>query len=237
MSDLIKAASFILIALFLACLVGGGVAFYYETRPTQPAPEAIEVERLVIQDRVITVVVKDTIVILATPAPVEQPSQPTGAVVVEAPAPLLTATPEPIQAPACVDAAWIVSQPVSDLQGSALEVGKLKRLRWSIRNEGSCIWDGYVLTSNGVFPDLLIPLTYPGEVAEIEYTFTVRQSLEARFYLMPPISTMASRGLFGVGNSVSPGGGMYYRLDTYQGRNVIQVPEALGGGTMCVGPG
>jgi hypothetical protein len=233
MSDTTKIVSYILIALLLACIVGGGVALYYETQPAEPAPEPVEVERLVIQERLVTVVVTNTVIIQATQsAPVDLPS-PIGAVVVEMPAPIPSVTPEPVLL-SCTNMAWIVSQPVSDLQAAALEVGRLKRLRWSIRNEGTCIWDGYVLTSGGVFPDLPIPLTYPGQVAELEYTFAVRRSLEARFYLQPPTIEI---GLFGVGNSVSPGGGMYYRLDVYQGRNVIQIPEALGGGTICTGPG
>jgi len=204
-----------------------GVVWY--TWPTS-SPEVQYQERVVEApvevERVITQVIEK--IVTATPAPeaLQYPIE-------NALLPTSTATPTEIPSPPCTNIAWVVSQPVSDLQAGALEIGRIKRLHFIIRNEGSCPWDGYVLTSAGVLPDIPIPFTPPGGLADFSIDITVSRSFIARFALMA-----ANGDLFGVLNTTSPDMIIYYRLDAYTGKNVIQVPPALGGGTItCTGAG
>lgn len=192
-------------------LLGLGWIGGYVVGVTQPIPTpeiqvvTVEVQQPpLIVDRYVTVPVTVTqiVEVLVTPTP--------------APVLAITAPPEPVvteeAALPCYDAAWVLTQPRSDLQAGALEKGKGKRLTFRIRNEGTCVWDGYVLSSDGVFPDIQIPYTQPGEVAEFWYDFTAYQPLEARFYIVPT----TTEGALLLGNSASPGAGletMYYRLD------------------------
>ena len=210
-----KILTYLLTALMgasLLCIGTIGGYLVFSTQPTPP-PEVqivtVEVPYVVEQEVVKTVEVTVVKTVVMTPE------------VQVTPAPVLavTAPPEPVEtepaAPPCYDAAWVLTQPRSDLQASALEKGKGKRLTFRIRNEGSCVWDGYVLSSDGVFPDIPMPYTLPGEVAEFYYDFTAYQPLEARFYIVPT----TTEGALLLGNSASPGVGlepMYYRLDLKQ---------------------
>jgi len=207
-----------------------GAVVVYETQPEATQPAAQIIEQPVYMDRVVTVIVTETVIIQATAMPLalEMPLQASEAAM-EYPAPP-TASPEPEK---CTNIAWVISQPISDMQGSAIEIGRIKRLHFVIGNEGTCPWDGYVLTSAGVLPDIPIPFTPPGGVADFSVDMRVSRSLIARFALMT-----AGGDLFGVLNTTSPDMIIYYRLDVYRGKNVIQVPEALGGGTItCTGAG
>jgi hypothetical protein len=221
----------LMMGTFLICLGGSFVGAVWYTQPTPAAEVQTEyVDREIIVtkevERIVTQIVEVEKIVTQAPIQMEAPIA----------MPTFTPTAEPIQI-ICTNVAWVVSQPISNLQGDALKIGTLKRLRFRIRNMGTCIWrEGYVLTSSGVFPDLPVPYTEPGQEAYIEYTFKVYKSLEARFVLQPGTPS----GIFGVLNSPSPGVGeeaMYYRLDVYKGKTIIQIPEVLGGGTIeCVGP-
>ena len=159
-----------LVTLVLVAVCAGLIV--YTTYLPQPEVQVITVEVPV--ERIVTQEVEKVVEVVVTPTPA--PTQ----------APPPTPTPEPVAAQltqpvqqvqqvqqACVDKAWVVSQPISDLQAAALEVGQGKRLRFRIRNDGDCIWEGYVLSSDGVLPDIPMPLTYPGEIADFSYDFVV----------------------------------------------------------------
>jgi hypothetical protein len=220
--------STMLLFVMVTCLVVGALVSYGYMLP-KTFPETIVLTREVVVEqqvpfeviKTVEVEVIKEVVVEVTPIPQ----------VLE-----ITAPPPTAEQPACTNIAWVVSQPKSDLQAGALEIGRGKRLIFRLRNEGTCTWDGYLLTSAGVFPDLEVPYTEPGQTATIEYTFQVYKSLVARFMLQAP--TMS--GLFGLMNSASPGVGeesIYYRLDVYKGSTIIQIPPELGGGTLECGPG
>ena len=116
-------------------------------------------------------------------------------------------------------------QPVSNIAYDELRIGAIKRLHFQIENTGTCIWEGYVLSSNGVVDDIPVPTTYPGEVADVIYDFYVEGPIEARWFLQPPVSELygiASPLL--VSNSASPGIGLetiYYKLETKPKKQLI----------------
>jgi len=219
--------------------IGG---YLYESSQTLP-PEVKVITVEVPVERIVTQEVEKVVEVVVTPTPA--PTQ----------APPPTPTPEPVVAQltqpvqqvqqvqqACVDKAWVVSQPISDLQAAALEKGKGKHLRFRIRNEGTCVWDGYVLSNYGVtpgipvLPDIPMPLTYPGEIADFSYDFVVYTPFEAHFYIQPPEEMMLL-----LANSASPGVGLetiYYRLDVIKPRLIL---PGYGGAEWrpggCVGSG
>jgi len=213
--------------------IGG---YLYESSQTLP-PEVKVITVEVPVERIVTQEVEKVVEVVVTPTPA--PTQ----------APPPTPTPEPVVAQltqpvqqvqqvqqACVDKAWVVSQPISDLQAAALEVGQGKRLRFRIRNDGDCIWEGYVLSSDGVLPDIPMPLTYPGEIADFSYDFVVYTPFEARFHIQPTEEAMLL-----LANSASPGVGLetiYYRLDVVRPRLIL---PGYGGAQWrqggCVGSG
>lgn len=228
MKDITTVLISLVMGVCLIALGGGFVGLVWYTFPPQPPEVQVQteyIERQVIVTQVVEVERVVTQIVQPTPLPPTQPAM------IQMP----TATPEPVLI-ACTNVAWVVSQPKSDLQAGAMKAGTIKRLRFRLRNEGTCTWDNYVLTSAGVLPDMPVPYTLPGEIAEIVYDFQVYRSLEARFVLQPPTIS----GLFGVMNAASPGVGeepIYYRLDVYAGSTTIQIPSALGGGTISCGPG
>ena len=210
----------------------------YTTYLPQPEVQVVTVEVPV--ERIVTQEVEKVVEVVVTPTPAPTQALPP------------TPTPEPVVAQltqptqpaqlACTDKAWVVSQPISDLQAAALEKGKGKHLRFRIRNEGTCVWDGYVLSNYGVapgipvLPDIPMPLTYPGEIADFSYDFVVYTPFEAHFYIQPPEEMMLL-----LANSASPGVGLetiYYRLDVVRPRLIL---PGYGGAEWrpggCVGSG
>jgi len=210
--------------------IGG---FIYES--SQAPPPEVQVITVEVPKEVIKTVEVETVVeVMVTPTPTAPPVE-TAPPPTPTPPPVAT-QPAQLAQPACVDKAWVVSQPVSNLQAAALEKGQGKRLRFRIRNDGDCIWEGYVLSSDGVLPDIVMPLTYPGEIADFYYDFVVYTPFEARFHIQPPEEAMLL-----LGNSASPGVGLetiYYRLDVVRPRLIL---PGYGGAEWrpggCVGSG
>lgn len=210
-----------LVALFL--VMGASSLFGYFYSETTYQPEVI-VETVVVDNTVEVVVTKEVIkevMVTATPMPQE----------VAAP----TATPEPLAVypteAMCEDAAWVVMQPRSDIDGNAMKVGTISRLHFRIRNEGTCIWDGYVLSSDGALPDIPVPLTYPGEIADVVYDFNAYSHIEVRWVLQPPMTAYGLSEPLMFANSASPGVELetiYYELDI-----APNVPKYLCGPNGC----
>jgi hypothetical protein len=215
------------IALLMLCAVASGFAVYaYETSQPVPTaqiievPQFVEVEKVVEVEKIVEVIktvevvqlaVQNTNVPHTTPQPTEELVQVT----------ILTEEP-------CTNVAWVVSQPFDDAQGSAMEYGRISRLNFRLRNDGTCIWSGYVLTSGGVLPDIPIPFTMPGEIATFHYDFYAYNSLVARFVLQPP-----DGGLFMTLNSAGPQPGeeeIFYRLEVYKKPPILVLPPGWPGG-------
>lgn len=201
-------------------LVALGYVSGYQIALSRTTPQVITHDVVVTQEVPVEVIKTVEVVkeVLVTPTP-EVYSVPTGSqpIVTD----IVQITPSPTETP-CIDSAWVKMQPISDLEAGALKIGTIKRLHFRILNDGTCIWNDYKLTSGGVLPDIPIPYTQPGEIADIQYDFQVYNPLEARFVVQPP-----TRQTFGLSNSASPGVGlepMYYRLDTYQKTSAIEVP-------------
>lgn len=203
-----KTYQWILVAVFgfftLALVAGASVmaGYYYSTASLEPE---VIVKTVEVEKPFEVVVTKEVIKeVVVTPTPKVVP----------------TATPEPLAAvypteepiSLCNDAAWVVLQPNSD----RLKIGQIARLHFRIRNTGDCIWDGYVLSSDGALPDIEIPLTYPGEIADIVYDFPVTNSFEVRWHLQAPMTGYGLSEPLLVSNSASPGIGLetiFYKVD------------------------
>ena len=214
------------IALLILCAVAGGFAVYaYETSQPVPTaqiievPQFVEVEKVVEVKKIVEVIKTVEVVATATlPAPVIGLPPATEELVQ-----VIASTAEP-----CTNVAWVVSQPFDDAQGSAMEYGRISRLNFRLRNDGTCIWSGYVLTSGGVLPDIPIPFTMPGEIATFHYDFYAYNSLVARFVLQPP-----DGGLFMTLNSAGPQPGeeeIFYRLEVYKKPPKFVLPPGWSGG-------
>ena len=211
------------LGLFTLCLVG--VGSYYVGSTQAPIPEAQVITVEVPVEKVVEVVVTPTPLPTQAPPPVptpepvaSQPAQPT--------------QPAQLAQPDCVDAAWVVRQPVSNIGDETLNVeGQGKKLHFRIRNIGTCAWVDYVLTSGGVFPDIPVPPTWPGEVADIEYNAVIYSDVEARFVLQPPMTAYGLSEPLKVQNSASPGVGLesiYYKAEVEEYSNVPYIPLWLG---------
>ena len=198
-----KTYQWVLIAVFgfftLALVAGASVAagYYYSTASLEPEVivRTVEVEKpfevVVTKEVIKEVVVTPTPEVVATPLAVYPTEEP---------------------ATLCNDAAWVVLQPNSDV----LKIGQIARLHFRIRNDGDCIWDGYVLSSDGALPDIEIPLTYPGEIADVVYDFSVTNSFEVRWNLKSPTVGYGMSEPLLFSNSASPGIGLetiFYKVE------------------------
>ena len=210
--------------------IGG---FIYESSQAPP-PEVQVVTVEVPVERIVTQEVERVVEVVVTPTPLPTPEQAPPPLPTTSPAalPAPSSTPESAPESACVDAAWVVRQPVSNIGDETLNVeGQGKKLHFRIRNIGTCAWVDYVLTSGGVFPDIPVPPTWPGEVADIEYNAVIYSDVEARFVLQPPMTAYGLSEPLMVQNSASPGVGLesiYYKAEVEEYSNVPYIPLWLG---------
>jgi len=220
------------LGLFTLCLVG--VGSYYVGSTQAPIPEAQVITVEVPVERVVTQEVEKVVEVVVTATPTAPPVQASPPAPAAPPAalPAPPSTPEGAPESACVDAAWVVRQPVSNIGDETLNVeGQGKKLHFRIRNIGTCAWVDYVLTSGGVFPDIPVPPTWPGEVADIEYNAVIYSDVEARFVLQPPMTAYGLSEPLMVQNSASPGVGLesiYYKAEVEEYSNVPYIPLWLG---------
>jgi len=194
----------------LVLVIGASTLFGYFYSESSYQPEII-VKTVLVDNPVEVMVTKEVVVtkeviVTATPVPTE---------VVQT-----TPTSEPLAVYptefACEDAAWVVMQPTSNLSTNGMKVGQIKRLHFQLRNEGTCTWDGYVLSSGGILPDIPVPYTMPGETADVLYDFQIYKPIIARWVLQPPMTAYGLSEPLMVQNSASPGVGLetiYYELE------------------------